>query len=144
MFLKIIFFRSHLAQYGSGIASTLFALKVTGDVSEMVQKIDLMDRLNRRHIATPEEYENVSQFLLQNRAERILTECCLGMCTQAEGLWFQELPAHRRHCLTSRWDILLGEHRRRIPKNVCCQELRKTSMALDWHGTARAEVPDGL
>lgn len=47
-------------QYGSGIASSLFALKVTGDVSGMVRKIDLMGRLGRRHVATPEEYENVS------------------------------------------------------------------------------------
>ncbi|KAJ0107503.1 hydroxymethylglutarylsynthase [Diaporthe amygdali] len=51
--------------YGSGIASTLFALKVTGDVSEMVRKIDLMDRLNRRHIATPEEYENACALRLK-------------------------------------------------------------------------------
>lgn len=29
----------------------------------MVRKIDLMDRLSRRHIATPEEYENVSHHL---------------------------------------------------------------------------------
>ncbi|RYP36622.1 hypothetical protein DL767_003326 [Monosporascus sp. MG133] len=43
--------------YGSGIASTLFALKVARDPSELVQKIDLMKRLSQRHISTPEEYE---------------------------------------------------------------------------------------
>ncbi|KAI9642920.1 hypothetical protein NHQ30_008654 [Ciborinia camelliae] len=43
--------------YGSGAASTLFALKVTGDLTRMVQKIDLMNRLKQRHISTPEEYE---------------------------------------------------------------------------------------
>ncbi|PYH95674.1 hydroxymethylglutaryl-CoA synthase [Aspergillus ellipticus CBS 707.79] len=43
--------------YGSGAASTLFGLRVTGDLTEIVQKIDLMDRLKHRHIATPEEYE---------------------------------------------------------------------------------------
>ncbi|KAF6804905.1 Hydroxymethylglutaryl-CoA synthase 1 [Colletotrichum sojae] len=43
--------------YGSGIASTLFALKVTGDLTEMVQKIDIMNRLDQRKISTPEEYE---------------------------------------------------------------------------------------
>ncbi|KAI8240260.1 Hydroxymethylglutaryl-CoA synthase [Colletotrichum sp. SAR 10_96] len=43
--------------YGSGIASTLFALKVTGDLTELVQKIDIMDRLSQRKISTPEEYE---------------------------------------------------------------------------------------
>lgn len=31
-------------------------------MSDMVRKIDLMDRLSRRHIATPEEYENVSNY----------------------------------------------------------------------------------
>ncbi|KKY34081.1 putative hydroxymethylglutarylsynthase [Diaporthe ampelina] len=51
--------------YGSGIASSLFALKVTGDVSDMVRKIDLMDRLSRRHIATPEEYENACTLRLK-------------------------------------------------------------------------------
>ncbi|PWY67876.1 hydroxymethylglutaryl-CoA synthase-like protein [Aspergillus heteromorphus CBS 117.55] len=43
--------------YGSGAASTLFGLKVTGDLTDMVQKIDLMNRLKQRHISTPEEYE---------------------------------------------------------------------------------------
>ncbi|KAK2812296.1 hypothetical protein FQN49_008383 [Arthroderma sp. PD_2] len=43
--------------YGSGAASTLFGLRVTGDLTKLVQKIDLMDRLKKRHISTPEEYE---------------------------------------------------------------------------------------
>ncbi|RAK98873.1 hydroxymethylglutaryl-CoA synthase [Aspergillus ibericus CBS 121593] len=43
--------------YGSGLSSTLFALKVTGDLAPMVQKINLMARLKERIIATPEEYE---------------------------------------------------------------------------------------
>lgn len=47
-------------KYGSGLASTLFALKVTGDLAPMVEKIDLMNRLKQRHVATPEEYEEVS------------------------------------------------------------------------------------
>ncbi|KUI66606.1 Hydroxymethylglutaryl-CoA synthase [Cytospora mali] len=49
--------RIGLFSYGSGIASTLFALKVTGDISPIVQKVDLMNRLSLRHIGTPEEYE---------------------------------------------------------------------------------------
>ncbi|KAK8064622.1 hydroxymethylglutaryl-CoA synthase [Apiospora phragmitis] len=43
--------------YGSGAASALFTLRVSGDLSSMVQKIDLMSRLQKRHIGTPEEYE---------------------------------------------------------------------------------------
>lgn len=42
------------------MASTLFTLKVTGDVSDIVQKVDLMHRLSQRRISTPEEYEAVS------------------------------------------------------------------------------------
>ncbi|KAL1869124.1 hypothetical protein Daus18300_005660 [Diaporthe australafricana] len=51
--------------YGSGIASTLFALKVTGDVGDMVRKIDIMKRLSRRHVATPEEYEQACALRLK-------------------------------------------------------------------------------
>ncbi|KAM0185352.1 hypothetical protein ACHAPC_005212 [Botrytis cinerea] len=32
-------------------------MKVTGDLTDLVQKVNLMDRLKQRHIATPEEYE---------------------------------------------------------------------------------------
>ncbi|KID89336.1 hydroxymethylglutaryl-CoA synthase, partial [Metarhizium majus ARSEF 297] len=49
--------RIGLFSYGSGIASTLFAIKVTGGLSQMVQKIDLMRRLDQRHIATPDEFD---------------------------------------------------------------------------------------
>ncbi|KAI8155065.1 Hydroxymethylglutaryl-CoA synthase [Colletotrichum sp. SAR 10_70] len=51
--------------YGSGIASTLFALKVTGDLTELVQKIDIMDRLSQRKISTPEEYEEACALRLK-------------------------------------------------------------------------------
>ncbi|KAM0141235.1 hypothetical protein ACHAO1_002014 [Botrytis cinerea] len=46
-----------LFSFGSGIASSLFGMKVTGDLTDLVQKVNLMDRLKQRHIATPEEYE---------------------------------------------------------------------------------------
>lgn len=47
-------------QYGSGAASALFGLKVTGDLTTMVSKLDIMNRLQRRYVANPEEYEEVS------------------------------------------------------------------------------------
>lgn len=47
-------------QYGSGAASTLFGMRVTGDLTGMVQKIDLVNRLKQRNIQTPEDYEKVS------------------------------------------------------------------------------------
>ncbi|KAK2612646.1 hypothetical protein QQS21_001262 [Conoideocrella luteorostrata] len=43
--------------FGSGLASSLFGLKVTGDLSAIVDKVNLMERLKQRHVATPEEYE---------------------------------------------------------------------------------------
>ncbi|KAH8704393.1 hydroxymethylglutaryl-coenzyme A synthase C terminal-domain-containing protein [Phaeosphaeriaceae sp. PMI808] len=46
-----------LFSYGSGIASTLFTMQVVGDISQMVEKVDLFARLDQRHIANPEEYE---------------------------------------------------------------------------------------
>lgn len=46
-----------LFSYGSGLASSLFTMQVVGDVSEMVEKVDLFARLDRRHVAKPEEYE---------------------------------------------------------------------------------------
>jgi hydroxymethylglutaryl-CoA synthase len=48
-----------LFSYGSGAASALFGMKITRDLTEMVEKIDLMARLERRHVATAEEYEEV-------------------------------------------------------------------------------------
>lgn len=51
--------RIGMFSYGSGLASTLFTLNVTGDLSDIVAKIDIMSRLERRHVATPEEYEAV-------------------------------------------------------------------------------------
>ncbi|KAF7905303.1 uncharacterized protein EAF01_005824 [Botrytis porri] len=46
-----------LFSFGSGIASSLFGMKITGDLTDLVQKVNLMDRLKQRHTATPEEYE---------------------------------------------------------------------------------------
>ncbi|RDW93026.1 Hydroxymethylglutaryl-CoA synthase [Aspergillus mulundensis] len=46
--------------YGSGAASALFCLKINGDLTQMVEKIDIMNRLAERHVATPEEYEEVA------------------------------------------------------------------------------------
>ena len=48
--------------YGSGLASSLFSLKVQGDVSEIVEKIDLQKRLDARRTVAPEVYDEVSYF----------------------------------------------------------------------------------
>ena len=48
-----------LFSYGSGIASTLFTMQVVGDISHIIEKVDLTARLKQRHVATPTEYEAV-------------------------------------------------------------------------------------
>lgn len=50
--------------YGSGIASTLFTLQVVGDVSSIVEKLDFVRRLEARHVANPQEYDEVCLFCL--------------------------------------------------------------------------------
>jgi hydroxymethylglutaryl-CoA synthase len=46
--------------YGSGLASSLFSMKVVGDVSEMVEKVDLQKRLESRRVVEPQTYDDVS------------------------------------------------------------------------------------
>ena len=48
--------------YGSGLASSLFSMKVVGDVSEMARKINLQQRLDARRTVAPEIYDEVSIF----------------------------------------------------------------------------------
>lgn len=45
--------------YGSGLASSMFSLKVVGDTSEMVEKLDLQQRLDARRVVAPEVYDEV-------------------------------------------------------------------------------------
>lgn len=47
--------------YGSGIASTLFTLRVVGDVKEIIKQVNLTARLDERHVASPVEYEEVGR-----------------------------------------------------------------------------------
>lgn len=48
--------------YGSGLASTLFSLKVVGDTFEMRSALNLSERLEARVIVDPSSFEKVSQF----------------------------------------------------------------------------------
>ncbi|MCJ1300414.1 3-hydroxy-3-methylglutaryl coenzyme A synthase [Hypocenomyce scalaris] len=45
--------------YGSGLASSLFSAKVVGDVSGMVEKLNLHERLNARRTVAPEVYDEM-------------------------------------------------------------------------------------
>lgn len=45
--------------YGSGLASSMFSLKVVGDTTEMAEKLNLEDRLNSRRVVAPEVYDEM-------------------------------------------------------------------------------------
>jgi hydroxymethylglutaryl-CoA synthase len=49
--------RVTIFSYGSGLASSMFSLKVKGSVEEMAGKVDLHTRLNARNIVAPEVYD---------------------------------------------------------------------------------------
>jgi hydroxymethylglutaryl-CoA synthase len=46
--------------YGSGLASTLFSLRVKGDTSEIAERVGLNGRLEARTAVSPEFYDEVS------------------------------------------------------------------------------------
>ena len=46
--------------YGSGLASSLFTMQIKGDISGIVEKINLHERLNARRTVPPEVYDEVS------------------------------------------------------------------------------------
>jgi hydroxymethylglutaryl-CoA synthase len=52
--------RIGIFSYGSGLASSLFSLRVKGDVSEIVKQVDLQSRLDGRRTVAPEVYDEVS------------------------------------------------------------------------------------
>ncbi|KAG7009365.1 hypothetical protein G7Y79_00002g004800 [Physcia stellaris] len=45
--------------YGSGLASSLFSVKVNGDVSKLVENLDLHKRLDARRTVAPEVYDEM-------------------------------------------------------------------------------------
>ncbi|KAL9117402.1 MAG: hypothetical protein Q9187_006063 [Circinaria calcarea] len=51
--------RVGIFSYGSGLASSLFSLQIKGDVSSMVDKIDLHQRLEARRTVPPEVYDEM-------------------------------------------------------------------------------------
>jgi hydroxymethylglutaryl-CoA synthase len=53
--------RIGIFSYGSGLASSIFSVKVTGSVEEIAQKMDLDARLASRTVVPPEAYDEVSR-----------------------------------------------------------------------------------
>ena len=56
--------RVGIFSYGSGLASSFFSLKVVGDVSHMVKRLDLHARLDARRTVAPEVFDEVCTLLL--------------------------------------------------------------------------------
>lgn len=54
--------RIGIFSYGSGLASSMFSMKVVGDTSEMAKKLDLHSRLDARSTVSPEVYDEVSSY----------------------------------------------------------------------------------
>ncbi|OCL05919.1 hydroxymethylglutaryl-CoA synthase [Glonium stellatum] len=52
--------RIAMFSYGSGLASTLFSIRVVGSTAEICEKLDLKARLDARHMMTPVQYEEAS------------------------------------------------------------------------------------
>lgn len=51
--------RIGIFSYGSGLASSFFSLRVVGDVSKIVEKLDLHKRLEARRVVDPQVYDEV-------------------------------------------------------------------------------------
>lgn len=51
--------RVGIFSYGSGLASSMFSLKIVGDVSSITEKLDLHRRLDARNTLPPQAYDEV-------------------------------------------------------------------------------------
>ncbi|KAK5035018.1 3-hydroxy-3-methylglutaryl coenzyme A synthase, partial [Cryomyces antarcticus] len=51
--------RIGIFSYGSGLASSMFSLKVKGDTTQMKEKLDLHRRLEGRRTVAPEVYDEM-------------------------------------------------------------------------------------
>ena len=54
--------RVGIFSYGSGLASSLFSLKINGDVKDIQKQLDINARLESRRVVAPEVYDEVSFF----------------------------------------------------------------------------------
>ncbi|KAK2767802.1 ATP-dependent 5'-3' DNA helicase hcs1 [Arachnomyces sp. PD_36] len=51
--------RVGIFSYGSGLASSMFSVKIVGDVSDLAKKLDLQNRLAARRVVAPEVYDEM-------------------------------------------------------------------------------------
>lgn len=55
--------RIAMFSYGSGLASSIFSLRVTDNLTRIREAVNLKERLDARLIASPSDYEHVSYFI---------------------------------------------------------------------------------
>ena len=69
--------RVAIFSYGSGLASSLFSMKVVGDVSQMAKQVDLHQRLDARRTVAPEVYDEVSMSIPSGLCTFDMTRRCV-------------------------------------------------------------------
>ncbi|RDL40130.1 Uncharacterized protein BP5553_00109 [Venustampulla echinocandica] len=75
--------------YGSGLASTLFTLQVVGDVSGIIEKINIVKRMEARHVANPQEYEEACKLREAAYGQKNYTPSG-DLATISEGVYYLE------------------------------------------------------
>ena len=81
--------RVGIFSYGSGLASSLFSMKVTGDVSSLAKTLNLQERLDARRTVPPETYDEVRLPCNHNNCRSIALINC-QMCLLREGAHLQK------------------------------------------------------
>ncbi|USP74925.1 hydroxymethylglutaryl-CoA synthase [Curvularia clavata] len=78
-----------LFSYGSGIASSLFTMQVVGDVTKIIEQVNLFARLDQRHLATPDEYEKACKLREEAYGKNSFTPQA-GLDDIGEGVYYLE------------------------------------------------------
>lgn len=76
--------RVGIFSYGSGLASSLFSMKVVGDISEMAEKVDLHRRLDARRTVAPEVFDEVSTSVFAMLPTRVCITNRVDRCAHYE------------------------------------------------------------
>jgi hydroxymethylglutaryl-CoA synthase len=89
--------RVGIFSYGSGLASSMFSCKVVGDVSSIVKKLDLHNRLNARRVVPPQDYDAVSSTLSLTREISVGLMCTSDVSSPRTRSLEEELQARWKH-----------------------------------------------
>lgn len=65
--------RIGIFSYGSGLASSLFSLKINGSTDDIQKKVNLKERLAARQIVTPQVYDEVSSENSNERVKKLIS-----------------------------------------------------------------------